>query len=142
MDRRERIAAAIEAREQTQVEIAARFEVSITTVERMARRLREGEGLRPRKIPGRSPKLQERHIEYLRRQLEADPYTNSYELAARFNRRFRATRVHRSTILRAMHDLGFSFKKKLPTLLNVIARTSLKSAPVSSRSRTTSTARG
>ena len=34
------------------------------------------------------------------------------ELAARFNKRFRGTKVHRSTILRAMHDLGFSFKKK------------------------------
>jgi transposase len=111
MELRERIAAAIQDQEQAQEQIEARFEVSFITVERMARRLREGEGLQPRKIPGRSPKLQERHIEYLRGQLEAGPYTNSYELAARFNKRFRATQVHRSTILRAMHDLGFTFKK-------------------------------
>ena len=112
MDLKERIAAAVRAREQTQAQIAARFEVSITTVERIARRLREGESLEPHKIPGAAPKLKERHVEWLRSQLEADPFTSSYELAARFNKRFRATKVHRSTILRAMHDLGFSFKKK------------------------------
>ena len=59
-------------------------------------------------LKGRSRDL-ERVIE--KRMREASR-ARSYELAARFNKRFRATKVHRSTILRAMHDLGFSFKKK------------------------------
>ncbi|MCP4905903.1 MAG: hypothetical protein GY910_13075 [bacterium] len=111
MDLRERIAAAITAAEESHPLIAERFRVSVPTVERISRRLREGSGLKPRPKSGRPASLQEKHLAHIRRELERDPFMSSYELARRFKRFFPKHRVHRSTILRAMHDLGFSFKK-------------------------------
>jgi len=111
MDLRTRIAAAVRAAEESHTLIAERFCVSVTTVERISRKLREGQSLEPKKRPGRRRVLQDEHLAWIREQLENNPYMSSYELSARFNRRFRGNRVHRSTILRAMHELGYSFKK-------------------------------
>ncbi|NVB39568.1 helix-turn-helix domain-containing protein [Pseudenhygromyxa sp. WMMC2535] len=111
VDLRARIAEAIEAGEESQPLIAERFSVSVTTVERISRKLRQGESLVPKSPPGRTPKLKERHLLWIRGEMEKDPYLGSYHLSARFNRRFPKNRVHRSTILRALHQLGLSFKK-------------------------------
>ena len=111
MDLRERVAAAIEAAEESHVLIARRFNVSVTTVERISRKLRQGESLVPRRPPGRTPTLNEDHFDWLRREMSRDPYLSSYALTHLFNRAFPTRRVHRSTILRALHQLGFSFKK-------------------------------
>lgn len=123
LDLRKRIAAAVLAAEETQPRIAERFCVSLSTVERISRKLNAGEGLEPQKHPGRQPLLDERHLERIRAELERDPYITSYELARRFNRVFSKNKVHRSTILRAMHRLGFSFKKRPRTRLHAIGRT-------------------
>lgn len=111
LDLRERIAAAIVAEEESHPLIAERLSVSVTTVERISRKLREGKSLEPRKPPGRRPVLEENHRARIRAEIERDPYISSYELTWRFNKRFAKNRVHRSTILRAMHQLGYSFKK-------------------------------
>lgn len=110
-DLRERIVAACLAQEGSHPEIAERFGVSRTTVERLVRRVREDRGLEPDKPSGRPPLLEEKHLEWIKNELERDPFISSYELTSRFTRRFRKVRLHRSTILRAMHDLGFTFKK-------------------------------
>lgn len=111
MDLRLRIAEAIERDQEAGDQIAARFNVSTASVSRIKAKIARGESLEPRPIPGPTPKLKPRHLEWVRAQLEADPFVTSYDLADRFNRHFRAMQVHRSTILRAMHELGFSFKK-------------------------------
>jgi len=111
LDLRERIAAAIVAAEESHPLIAERFGVSQSTVERISRKQREGESLEPRKPPGRGPSLQPKHFRWIRAEVERDPYISSYVVAGRFNKRFPKNRVHRSTILRAMHSLGYSFKK-------------------------------
>ena len=111
LDLRERIAAAHAARDGTNEEIAARFSVSRTTVERLGRRVREGVGLEPGKPTGRPRALQSQHIDWIGKTLSKDPYLSSYELATKFRKRFRRVNVHRSTVLRAMHDLNFTFKK-------------------------------
>ncbi len=111
LDLRERIVTASLAGEGSHPEIAERFGVSVTTVERLVRRVREARGLEPDKPPGRRPLLEEQHFAWLRSELERDPFISSYDLTARFRRRFRRVQLHRSTILRAMHDLGFTFKK-------------------------------
>jgi transposase len=116
MDLRERIADALRAAEESHPLIAERFGVSVTSVERISRRLREGRRLEPKKAPGPSRILQEKHLKYLSRQIERDPYVSSYDLTRLFRQRFRSLRVHRSTVLRAMHGLGLSFKKRLRTL--------------------------
>ena len=111
LDLRERIGVAlVEARESHPL-IAVRFQVSKATVERIARKIREGRSLEPVRRPGRTPLLGDRHFAYLRTQLEKGPFMTSYDLTRRFNKRFPKNRVHRSTILRAMHQLNFSFKK-------------------------------
>lgn len=112
LDLRERIVEAYLAGKESNAEIAARFSVSVTTVERLSRRSREGRSLEPETPPGRPPKVTGTHREWIAGELERDPYLSSYELAARFRRRFPRCRVHRSTVLRVMHDLGFTFKKK------------------------------
>jgi len=112
LDLRRRIAEAIQRDQEDGVQIAARFDVSTSTVSRIRAKLERGESLEPKPLPGPTPKLEERHFEWIRARLEEDPFTDSYALSERFNRHFRAVTVHRSTILRAMHELGFSFKKK------------------------------
>ena len=111
MDLRERIAAAINAAEESHPLIAERFGVSTTTVERISRKVREGASLDTAPRSGRPTSLGEKHLARVREELERDPYITSYELASRFNRYFPKNQVHRSTILRAMHELGFTFKK-------------------------------
>lgn len=111
MDLRERIAAALSAGDETHPCIAERFNVSRTSVERIARKVREGRSLEPDSPPGPESKLKQKERDWLRTQIERDPYVSSYELTGLFNKSFRRNRVHRSTILRAMHELGFSFKK-------------------------------
>lgn len=111
MDLRERIAAAHEVRDGTNEEIATRFGVSLTTVERLGRKIREGVGLVPGKPTGRPKLLKKKHHDWIAKQLRRDPYMTSYELTARLKKRFRRMGIHRSTVLRAMHELGFTFKK-------------------------------
>ena len=74
MDLRERIAAAIDAAEESHVLIAERFDVSVSTVERISRKMREGNSLEPAPKPGRPPRLDERHLARIREELERDPY--------------------------------------------------------------------
>jgi transposase len=116
MDLAERIASAIIRAEESHPLIAERFEVSVSTVERISRRMREGAPLtRTEHSGGAQPLLGEEHHAYIAQQLEETPFVSSYELAERFNAHFVDLQVHRSTILRAMHAAGFSFKKKSRT---------------------------
>ena len=111
IDLRERIADAYLAGEMSNAAIAERYRVSVTTVERLGRRVREGISLEPGKSPGRPRVLLDKHLAWLGREIKRDPYVSSYELRTRFHKRCPRIRVHRSTILRAMHELGFTFKK-------------------------------
>lgn len=109
---RERIVRAHVERGMPQIEIAEVFQVAVRTVSRYVAKYEQNASLEPGYAPGATPKLTPDHEAWLRAELEADPFTSSYDLAARFNRRFRASAVHRSTILRAMHRLGFTHKKR------------------------------
>ncbi len=111
LDLRERVADAVLRAEESYPLIAERFCVSVGTVKRIAVKARAGESLEASSPPGRERKLGSVHLARIRAEIERDPYITSYELAARFNKYFPKNRVHRSTILRAMHELGFSFKK-------------------------------
>jgi len=125
IDLAERIAEAIRRAEESHPLIAERFSVSVTTVERISRRMREGRPLtRTEHSGGVQPLLGEQHHAYIRQELEAEPFVSSYELTVRFNAHFADLEVHRSTILRAMHAAGFSFKKKSRTRRSGTATTS------------------
>ena len=92
--------------------IAALFNVGHSTVYRYLQKADRGESLEPGRPPGAERKLGDEEMAWLAEQLDADPYLTSYELADMYNRDHRRNRVHRSTILRAMHSLGFTNKKR------------------------------
>ena len=108
---RERILRAYLAGEETCPAIAERFFVSLATVERLGRRAREGTGLEPLPRSGRPPKIRATEKRWLKRALKKNPYTSSYELAEAYCAAHPERRVHRSTILRVMHELGWTHKK-------------------------------
>lgn len=93
-------------------EIAELFDVDRTTVSRYVRKHASGESLEPRTSPGARAKLGPKEVGWLKKQIEKNPFVTSYELAGSYNRRFKKNLVHRSTILRAMHQLGFTHKKR------------------------------
>lgn len=107
----ERIAEAIREAEESYDLIAERFNVSASTVDRIARKMRTGSSFDPAPRPGRPSVLEENHRAFIREILERDPYLSSYAAADLFNKKFRANRVHRSTIFRAIRALGLTFKK-------------------------------
>jgi transposase len=123
VDLRMRIAAALARAEESHPLIAERFGVSVSTVEVVSRKLREGRSLEPAPRPGRTRALGDEHFRYLTKLLQNNAYITSHELAALYNQKFKNNRVHRSTVLRAMHDLGFSFKKKHTTRRRGIVQT-------------------
>lgn len=112
LELRERIVRAHVEFEMGPQEIAELFGVGRTSVRRYLAKIAAGESLTPGRPPGARPKLGSKEFAWLRERLVEDPYLTSYELAAGYNKRFRANRVHRSTILRAMHSLGFTHKKR------------------------------
>ena len=109
---RERIVQAHVDRGLSQTQVAELFQVGRTTVRRYLQKVEAGESLEPGRPPGPTPKLTPKHFTWLKSCLQEDPYLTSYELAAKYNRRFKSNPVHRSTILRAMHKLGYTYKKR------------------------------
>jgi transposase len=95
------------------LEIADVFQVSITSVRRFIKLAKAGGSLVPNAPPGGQEKLGEAEFKWLLAEIKQSPFTTSYELTSKYNRKFRANQVHRSTILRAMHKLGFTHKKRL-----------------------------
>ena len=93
-------------------EIGELFQVSEKTVRRLLSKHDKGESLLPKFAPGPTRKLGDRENKWLREQLASNPYLTSYELSARYNKRFRSNRVHRSTILGAIGALGLTHKKR------------------------------
>ena len=105
-------------------ELAEIFSVSVASVRRYLAKDAAGESLEPGVAPGGKPKLSDTENTWLQAELEADPFLTSYELCARFNKAFRCNQVHRSTILRAIHKFGFTYKKKRRTRRSASATTS------------------
>ena len=97
----------------TQAETARRFDVSGSTVSRLLQAYRERGSVAPiDSVPGPKPRLEEEHLEWLRSRLKTSPFLSTYELTPLFNGAFPEVAVHRSTILRTLHDLGLSLKKR------------------------------
>lgn len=110
---RERIVRAHFEQGMAVLEIADVFQVSITSVRRFIKLAKAGDSLAPRTAPGGREKLSEAEYKWLFAEIQQSPFTTSYELTSKYNQKFRANQVHRSTILRAMHKLGFTHKKRL-----------------------------
>jgi transposase len=107
---RNRAVRAYEAGEETCQQIAARFDIGVATLERWLRRQRLTGTLDPlAKAGGWSSPVDGA---LLRRLVAERPDRTTQELTRAYNRRARpAARVHRSSILRALHRFGYVFKK-------------------------------
>jgi len=110
MDLRRRVAHAYLSEGETVEQVAARFSIGTATVKRWAARVRSGEGLVPRKSPGRPREFTEKHDALLAELVGKKPDATLGELADaiadEFNRDFDA-----ETVRVALMRLGFSRKK-------------------------------
>jgi transposase len=111
---RERIIAAHVEQGIEVLEVAELFGVSHSSVRRYVAKAKNNESLVPDNPTGAPSKLGQKALSWLFKDLKANLFTTSYELTVRYNRHFHTNKVHRSTILRAMHQLGFTHKKRLP----------------------------
>jgi transposase len=113
MDLKQRIVRSVKDEGLSQADTARRFAVSESTVSRLVQALRERGTVAPVAfVHGPKPRLMEVHLEWLRARTAESPFLSTYELTPLFNEEFPEVAVHRSTILRALHRLGLSFKKK------------------------------
>lgn len=106
MDLRQRV---VQARDegQTIAQVAARFSVSTSFVEKLQQRRRESGTLAPKPhAGGRQPALTDVHDEALRALLAAKPDTTLVELREKLG-----VKVHLSTLWYRLKRLGLTFKK-------------------------------
>lgn len=125
---RERVVRAYEAGEGTHALIAARFDVGEASVKRWVLRHRRLGDLRPRPKGGGTPSVITAAA--IDAALTAVPDATAIEPTAAFNRgRHWRSRVHVSSMKRALHRHGYVVKKSADGRWRVSGRTSSPSAP-------------
>jgi len=124
---RERAVRAYEAGEGSYDEIAARFSIGSRTLQEWVALRRATGSVKPRPKGGGNPSPVD--IEVLEAVLRERPDAVVDELRATYNDRVpKARRVHRSSILRALHRRGYVFKKNVRGPQSKTGRTSKRSA--------------
>src|SRR5262245_12879470 len=134
LELRERAVRAYEAGEGSYTEVATTFAISRRSLQRWTERQRRtGDSAARAKGGGqRSPV----HWDRLREIMAADPDGTTGELTQAYNRGVgRSARVHRSSILRALHRAGYVFKKNGRGRSSRIAPSSGANAPSLPRGR-------
>ncbi len=112
-DLKERIVRSVVDEGLSQAETSRRLMVTEATVSRTMRALRERGTVSPVAfVHGPAPKLNQTHLEWLQARVQASPFLSTYELTPLFCEAFPEVPVHRSTILRGLHRLGLSVKKR------------------------------
>ncbi len=112
LDLRQRVADALDALEegQTQTSIAQRFAVSRSSVERIARKTREGQGLEPGVRPGKKPLVEtEQHEAFA--QLAASRTDWTLQTLAQAWQEQGGKALSQATTSRTLRRTGFSYKK-------------------------------
>jgi transposase len=107
-DLRKKIVAAIE-RGMPKAQVARTFDVSLSSVKRYVRSVREGDSLTPKKSPGRPPKVDEKARALLEKDVQERP-TATISQRRRFLEHITGTDLSDSTVRRLMKRLGFSQK--------------------------------
>lgn len=130
-DLRTRIVRALKKGKETQLAIADRLEVGVASVVRLARVLRENRSIEPRKPGGGNPRiLTVRDLATIRRLVEEQPTATVNELAAALAAAGGPS-VHRSTVTRALKELGITRKKTTRASTGRARPTSRKRGPSS-----------
>ena len=109
-DLRTKIVQAVEQRRMNKSEAARAFGVSLSSVKRYSKAVREGRSLSPGKAPGKRPRLDEK----ARRLLEADVQERPFaKLKDRreYLQKVAGVSVSESTLSRALRKMGFGRKK-------------------------------
>src|SRR3712207_60289 len=107
-DLRKKIVAALE-RGMSKAHAARTFSVSLSSVKRYARTVRQGESLMPKKSPGRPRKVDEKAQALLEKDVEERPAATVSQ-RRRFLEHITGTEMSDSTVRRLMKRLGFSQK--------------------------------
>ena len=108
-DLRKKIVAALEQRGMSKAQAARTFSVSLSSVKRYARTVRQGESLMPKKSPGRRRKLNESAQALLEADVKERPAATISQ-RRRFLEHLSGAPLSDSTVRRLMKRLGFSQK--------------------------------
>src|SRR5687768_13086889 len=105
-DLRKKIVAAIEQRGMSKAEAARTFDVSLSSVKRYARTVRQGESLTPKKSPGRTRKVDEKAQVLLKEDVKERPAATISQ-RRRFLEHITGKDLSDSTVRRLMKRMGF-----------------------------------
>lgn len=120
---RQRAVGAYEAGEGSLTAIALRFEIPRSALEEWVKLKRTTGTVAARERGGGNPSNV--NVTLLHEVVAARPDGTTHEVAAEYNRRVsRSERVHRSSIYRALHRVGYVFKKNGYVLENKTVLTS------------------
>lgn len=109
-DLRQKIVDALQRRRMNKSEAARAFGVSLSSVKRYAKAVREGRSLSPGKAPGKRPKLDEKARRLLEANVEERPFAKLSD-RQEYLERVAGVRVSESTLSRALRQMGFGRKK-------------------------------
>ena len=109
-DLRQKIVQALERRRMNKSEAARAFGVSLSSVKRYAKAVREGRSLSPGKAPGKRPKLDEKARRLLETDIEERPFAKLRHRQVNLEQ-VAGVSVSESTLSRALRKMGFGRKK-------------------------------
>ena len=109
-DLRKKIVQAVKRRAMKKSEVARLFGVSLSSVKRYVRKVRQGRSLLPGKAPGKHPKVDERARRLLEADLKERPFVKLHQ-RCEYLEAIAGLRVSRSTLCRTLKHMGFTRKK-------------------------------
>jgi transposase len=109
-DLRTKMVQALEERRMNKSEAARAFGVSLSSVKRYAKAVREWRSLSPGKAPGKRPKLDEKARRLLEADVEERPFAKLSE-RGEYLKKVIGVSVSESTLSRTIRKMGFGRKK-------------------------------
>ena len=109
-DLRKKIVQALQQRRMTKSEAARAFGVSLSSVKRYAKAVREGRSLKPGKAPGKRPLLDEKTKRLLEADVDERPFAKLKD-RREYLQKVAGVSVSESTLSRALRKMGFGRKK-------------------------------
>ena len=109
-DLRRKIVQAVEQRRMTKSEAARAFSVSLSSLKRYTKAVREGRSLSPGKAPGKRPRLDEKARRLLEADLEERPFAKLKD-RREYLLKVAGVSASESTLARAIRKMGFGRKK-------------------------------
>src|ERR671920_1286269 len=108
-DLRRKLVEAVEQQRMNKSEAARAFGVSLSSVKRYAKAVREGRSLSPGKAPGKRPTLDAKARSLLEAHVEERPFAKLSE-RQQYLQRVAGISVSESTLSRALRSMGFGRK--------------------------------